>query len=518
MEMDERLSELERGATNESLDPQCWEIYAALVDDACDARDEANLLRLIAIGASIETAVSGWPICWVRFCVANAWSALYGIRRYPQQALDWHQPELTHQIYALRSALQHDMCAELPLPRRAQLRINLANAFNSVGRIIDALDQWRAALEDRPGIAMAFGCMGDGLRYYGTNLYDAGHAIWLLDDARRRLTAAVMIGAGRDEATYPEAVAHFQKVLTDVQDLLQRNGHAEALDHGWQDEYTLGASEAECSYRRWCLDRRLFLNPMNDAFTAPIAAHDPMGLPDHLASGSGITYLAFFNQMKQEFAYARWCLYEGTATESVHWADREVMLTMNCDSARYGMALEQVKTSFRAAYSLLDKVAYFISHYWHLGIPEKSVDFASIWIQAKKPNVGKLWPQLESSQNLWLQALYQLSLDIHSKDHQAIAAPDARDIKLLRNHLEHKFSKVVDLKSGPATPDILKDHLANETTPDEMRSKALRMLRTSRSALIYLSLAVHRSETLRESDEPMLALDVAPLADEHKIG
>jgi len=257
---------------------------------------------------------------------------------------------------------------------------------------------------------------------------------------------------------------------------------------------------------------------MNDAFTAPIAAHDPMGLPDHLATGSGITYLAFFNQMKQEYAYARWCLYAGAASEDVHWSDREVMLTMNCDSARYGIALEQVKTSFRVTYSLLDKVAYFISHYWHLGIPEKNVDFASIWIQTKKPNVGKLWPQLESSQNLWLQALYQLSLDIHSKDHQAIAAPDARDIKLLRNHLEHKFAKVVDFKSGPGTPDILKDHLANEITPDEMRSKALQMLKTSRSALIYLSLAVHRREILREFDEPMLALDVTPLADEYKIG
>lgn len=74
-----------------------------------------------------------------------------------------------------------------PLPRRAQLRINLANAFNSAGRIIDALDEWRAALQDRPGIAMAFGSMGKGMLYYGTNLYDGGHAIWLPHGARQLL-------------------------------------------------------------------------------------------------------------------------------------------------------------------------------------------------------------------------------------------------------------------------------------------------------------------------------------------
>ncbi len=101
-------------------------------------------------------------------------------------------------------------------------------------------------------------------------------------------------------------------------------------------------------------------------------------------------------------------------------------------------------------------------------------------------------------------------------DDQAVAAPDARDIRILRNHLEHKFVKIVDTKSGPYTPDILKDHLTYELDLQELHSKALRMLRAACSALVYLSLALHRSETLRERNEHVLSPEVATLQDEHK--
>lgn len=517
MNFSEQLTKLEEDAAIGALSRDSWELYASLVDAASDTRSEDELTRLIALGPKVEEASSGWPVCWVLYCTANAWSALYTIRRYPKHAFSWEQPELVNQIFCLRSALQRATVEELPLPRRAQIRINLANAFNSAGRIIDALDQWRAALHDRPGIAMAFGSRGLGLLYYGRHLYDSNHMFWFLDEARRNLKAAVMIGVGRDEATYPEAIEHFSSELTQLQAFLKRAGCPDEIDQAALDEHSLGKTQQERSYRQWCLDRRLFLNPMNDAFAASIAAHDPLGLPTHIATGVGITYLAFFNQMKQEYTYARWCLYAGSTAEKVHCADREVLLTMNGDSARYSIALEQVKTSFRAAYSVLDKVAYFVNHRWELGVAETRVDFATIWTQPKGAHKGEVWPKLEASQNLWLQALYRLSLDIHNSDDQAVAAPDARDIRILRNHLEHKFAKIVDVKSCSQTPDMLKDHLAYELDPQELEIKALRMLRTTRSALIYLSLALHRSEMLRVQDEPVVSLEVATFEDERKV-
>ncbi|MEA9754674.1 LA2681 family HEPN domain-containing protein [Xanthomonas campestris pv. raphani] len=512
-----RIKQLEEDAEQAILDPQCWELYATLIDRASDARNDDDLTRLIALGPHVEAASTSWSTCWVLYCIANAWSTLYSIRRYPYHSLSWQQPELAKQLFYLRSALQHESAADLPLPRRAQIRINLANAFNSAGRIIEAFEEWGAALQDHPGIAMGFGSRGKGLLYYARHLYDQSHALWFLGEARRNLTAAVMIGARRDEATYPEAISHFAGELQQLQAFLKDCGYPEELDHATVQDFSMGDTEEERSYRRWCLEHRLFLNPMNDAFATPIAAHDPMGLPDHIASGVGITYLAFFNQMKQEYTYARWCLYAGSTADEVHYADREVMLTMNSDSARYSIGLEQVKTSFRAAYSVLDKVAYFINHRWELGVPENRVDFATIWTQAKAPHRGEIWQQLEASQNLWLQALYRLSLDIHGKEDQTVAAPDAREIRVLRNHLEHKFVKIVDAKSDLHTPDMLKDHLAYELEAQELHLKALRMVKIARSALVYLSLALHRSERLRELDGHVLSFEVATFLDEHKF-
>lgn len=46
---------------------------------------------------------------------------------------------------------------------------------------------------------------------------------------------------------------------------------------------------------------------MNDLGAFPAAAQDVLRLPDHDAD-AGITYLGFYNQMKQEYGFARHCL------------------------------------------------------------------------------------------------------------------------------------------------------------------------------------------------------------------
>lgn len=108
-----------------------------------------------------------------------------------------------------------------------------------------------------------------------------------------------------------------------------------------------------------------------------LESHWTLRLPKHNAE-VGITYLAFFNQMKQEYAYARHCLFQGEQARSVQYADKEAALAFNCDFALYSIGLEQIKTAFRNAYSLLDKVAYFVNGYWQLGIPERSVSFRTV--------------------------------------------------------------------------------------------------------------------------------------------
>src|SRR5437870_4983691 len=116
---------------------------------------------------------------------------------------------------------------------------------------------------------------------------------------------------------------------------------------------TLGRSLEERMYRQWCLTHRLFLHPLNDLGPFPAAAVDAVSLPAvRVRLDEGPNLLGFFNQLKQEFASARYMLFAGMQRRCVHFADRGVRLTNTLDCPSYSFATEQIKVSFRVAYSL----------------------------------------------------------------------------------------------------------------------------------------------------------------------
>lgn len=94
-------------------------------------------------------------------------------------------------------------------------------------------------------------------------------------------------------------------------------------------DYSLGRSKRERAYREWALGLRLFLNTLNDLLTKSAAVQDVLTLPSHQIGSAGITFLAFYNQLKQEYAFARWNLFEGTRHQPLHPADRRLSLAFN---------------------------------------------------------------------------------------------------------------------------------------------------------------------------------------------
>lgn len=481
------------------------EIYrdlAKFIDAAADAGDEALLLDALDLSKHIEPLCDDAYASLVRYARSNGWDALRHIRRTPQNVWSWEQPELVQQIYWLRASVQHTGHAQLPRQYRAKIRCNLGNALSGAGRFVEALAEWRIALTEQPTLGMAHGNMGKGLVTYANALYDEGHAVLLLQHARRELHAALAGGIGRDGATYAAALDHFASMWQSVDAELRALGLAECE----LADYSLGRSKRERAYREWALGLRLFLNPLNDLLTESVAAQDVLMLPPHQVGSAGITFLAFYNQLKQEYAFARWNLFEGTHSQPPHPADRRVSLAFNSDFALYSMSVEQVKIAYRCAYSLFDKIAYFINDYWKLGIPERSVSFRSVWVESVKGN-----PQppvravLESSENLPLRGLFWLSKDLFDAKQKDVALPEARDLDALRNHLEHKNVKVVDslaLCGTPTGPFV--DRLAHQIVREDLEQKTLRLLQLARAALIYLSLAMEVEE--RRTSEAVTGL------------
>lgn len=487
------------------------DIYSDLgqfIDAGADAGNETVLLDALDLTDQIEPLCDDAHACLVRYARSNAWGALRDIRRTPQNVWSWEHPELVQQIYWLRASIQHPGYTQLPRHYKAQIRCNLGNALSGAGRFVDALLEWRMALTEQPNQGMAHGNMGKGLVTYAQALYDDGHAVLFLQHARRELHAALAGGVGRDGATYVKALEHFASVWQAVDAKLRALGMAESE----LVDYSLGRSNRERAYREWALGLRLFLNPLNDLLTKSVAAQDVLMLPSHQVGSAGITFLAFYNQLKQEYAFARWNLFEGTRHQPLHPADRRLSLAFNADYALYSMSIEQVKSAYRCTYSLFDKIAYFINDYWKLGIPERSVSFRSVWVESAKGNAQSpiLRSVFESSENLPLRGLFWLSKDLFDAKLKDVALPEARDLDALRNHLEHKNVKVVDSLAlyGTLTEPFV-DRLAHQIVREDLEQKTLRLLQLARAALIYLSLAMEVEERRASEAETGLIMPVA---------
>jgi hypothetical protein len=78
------------------------------------------------------------------------------------------------------------------------------------------------------------------------------------------------------EAGYEAAKAFFEDVRARVASAIDVADVARTVD---LDGRSMGASKEEIAYRRWCLEKRLFLNPLNDLGTYAIAGRDVLMLP-----------------------------------------------------------------------------------------------------------------------------------------------------------------------------------------------------------------------------------------------
>lgn len=307
--LDELIREVEQLSNTDCVSETTLESLAILIDTADDSKNQAALIRAIELAECIEKKCRVEDVCLVYFYSSNAWSGLHRLRNNSTNTLAWEQPELLKQIYYLRAAIQHEGYFTLQAQRRAQLHCNLGIALSSVGRFVEAHVEFHRALQEQPILGIARGQLGKGLADYGFALYDAGHQELFLRRSKKELERAVAGGVGSDGSTYPEAISYFQSRLNIINAILDTNNVDLSPVEKASEAFSLGRGRKEKMYRQWALERNLFLNPLNDLGADSIAARDVLNLPSHCANKAGITYLAFFNQIKQEYAYARWCLW-----------------------------------------------------------------------------------------------------------------------------------------------------------------------------------------------------------------
>jgi hypothetical protein len=502
----------ERSITKLS-DAQALAHIGRLIDDAFDASFERGVKRaLYLLDELSKRELADTDGALVEYFRANAWAARSHIANV-RRSWSWEAPERQEELLALSRASNHPGFASLDKVRRCQILTNHANLLNVVGRPIDAVAVWDAALKIIPGFAMARGNRGYGLKGYAGMLVDDRERAIIALHAFDSLRATMAEDAFHDSVDPRAAIAFFANHATELAGAVNIEAVRAMQDLDRGDE---GRSKTERAYRHWCLQHRLFLCPLNDLGPRLAAATDDLMLPPlieglndrpdgHLPPPT----IGFFSQMKQEYASARFTLFEGMSSTRVHFSDRGVSLTDTLDHPLYSLASERVRTAFRVAYSLLDKVAFLVDRYWALGKVPDRISFKNVWMVENK---ARLLPQLEEHDNLPLRGLFWLSKELFDDQLKQTTAADARELHVIRNALEHTYLRVSE---GWAKPFMINGKNNNgfgiAIGSDELEAKAIRVMQMARSALFYVSFAIGVEERQKQRAKPDQLIGSMPL-------
>jgi len=438
----------------------------------------------------------------LNYDLSNGWSYLRKIK-YQNSRDDWNfqMEELTKEIFHLRKAILSPGFQKISKERQSQIYTNIANSFSYVGRFVEAQEYWNKAASILPQFSMALGNKAIGLFYYGLELFDDSHKSIFIHFAYHYLHSALKLkqyldfGAEQGMQQLHDYLA--SKILV-----------GQELKLPDLNNYNLGEDEQLVDYRKWCLGKQLFINPLNDLGNFSISSHDCLNLPTVIIeSKRPPIYLNLYNQIKQEFGTARYAYYESVQKKKTHFSDIDVELVDTMEAVRYSFYIEQMKISFRLSYSILDKIAYLLNDYLELGIKPDKVSFRTLWHSNTQNN--SLRSFFAASDNWALRGLYWLSKDLYDKkdNYDSVLEPQSKEIALIRNFIEHKGFKVVsDFKPFPVNHNE-GEEISYTITRSEFENKTFNILKLTRAAIMYLSLAISHEEKKKDySNMPTLPI------------
>lgn len=465
-------------------------IVGTLIDTGFEKMDISGVEKGISLANSESTG--NFDDYWravLYYYTANGWSSLQRLRNPtgPNQNFLLESEEMEQEVLHLRKALVLAEKFDNPY-LLAQILTNLGNAMNHVGRFIEAIYYWHWALRIIPSFGMAAGNLGFGLAHCARVLYDEGHKFLFCKFAYHYLLEGAM-----DKQAYTEARRSFIETAQVLADTYGKEKLVVDLD---LNNFSLGSSKMEKEYRKWCIHNGLFLNPLNDFIHANIVSHDCFFLPSITARlNDPPFYHALYNQLKQEYATARYLLYEGITSGKPHFSDKGNLQIDTLDYAVYSLNTEKIKIAFRLCYSMFDKIAYFLNKYLKVDLQPDDVTFRKVWYEKGNRKLG-LNPLLMNSQNWALRGLFWLSKDLLTKESEFLSQilPESAQLVAIRNFIEHKSFMISDM----GDTDRVHDTLTFQITREDLINKTLVLMKSARAAMMYLSFAIHIEEKKSE--------------------
>lgn len=391
--------------------------------------------------------------------------------------------------------------------------VNYCNILGQIGRLPMAIFVLRPVAVEQFG--MGVGNLALKLTQYGRLDYDSGHRNILFYRASQLLKEAII---SKDRNVHHYARDQFKKELIKF---LGEDNFEEKIENISKVDFLHKVPESltffdmdddleEVSYREWITSQCLTLNTLNDIDYSSDVDHDPLHLPNIIVpiKERYPRYHGLFNQMKQEYASARYMIFDGMFNLNTHFSDKDVFLVNTLDYPAYGLNIEKIKSAYRSLYSLFDRIGFFLNDYYDLGIKEKKVSFGRVWGETSKLNDY-------AEDNYVLKALKWIKKDLYKNsvsDYKDHIDPVLNRTNEIRNIMEHRYLKVLDDSFLMGDEDDRIDELASPVTIKEFHDLAINLLRVCRESMILLVMAIKieedkRGKSLDKKMIPTIALD-----------
>lgn len=375
--------------------------------------------------------------------------------------------------------------AEVKVARYIAMRCytNLGNAYHSLGRFIVAIDCYQDALLISNDFAMA-----------SLNL-----SLSLFEYAQLQIKK-------HEQNYYHHACYYYYKQTENCKINLENETYLQGLERiisRFDPKYVenflckplelplfLVDNQEEADYRNYLRLFRLFLEPCLDILSDPCFAVDSVTLPFKAPfNDREKEFIGLFNQIKQEYNWARLLWYKISTEEvSHHYSDQEMDLIDTGDSSNFSFGDSALRAAFKAAYSLFDRIGFFINHYFEIGLTGAKVSFKNVWKGEIADKNGKVFFTVPNpimtnhSDNPLIQAMYWLQKDFYERKEISITAPHAERIFQMRNDMEHNC-----MRTGKK---MYNTSFTKYTTEGTIENNTFRLLKLARELIIYLSLAV----------------------------
>jgi hypothetical protein len=412
----------------------------------------------------------------IHYNMANGYSLLYNLLEHKRDI------RLIPQSENLQNAKKHfretiRLIKEFDPNLMKQVWTNFGNCLNRLGRGVEAIYAYNRALRIDKSFSMAIGNRAKALRFFADISGEYRDSIY--QEVYQDLTSIVdkpdliQFGGVHARESFREVLLEIETLFRNKEVLLKKPKHLKYC--------RIKLSSFERFYLEYCIKERLFLNFHVHEDHCKAAIEDPIFIRTITKKDSSVDsfyrFAKYINQIKEDYAVARLLLVQSQfKRKDFSRLSRRTTYVYTLDYSQFNLYVGLLKSAFKEAYNILDKIAVFTNAYCNVGLKGNQVHFYReslanlVWVNDKK----MIRDKIIDSENISLYALYDIFQDAKAGEYNRI-----REIRRASTH-----RNLIVFDFGPSDPAQNEDAYSISFT--SMLHETTDLLRLVKSAIIYL--------------------------------